>query len=106
MKSVNLLYGFVSYRQFTELIMPNKVRDGCTQPTVGMYSIHTRNKQVYLNMDPRIFFNLIFFLTHGSVHHDSMLIKRSNLMQQYADIYLLHSHSTCLGHHSTHHQEY
>ena len=47
-----------------------------------------------------------FFLTHGSVHHDSMLIKRSNLMQRYADIYLLHSHSTCFGHHSTHHQEY
>jgi hypothetical protein len=55
MRSVNLLYGFVYYRQFTEQIMPNKVRDGCTQPTVGMYSIHTRNKQVYLNMDPRIF---------------------------------------------------
>jgi len=27
-------------------------------------------------------------------------------MQQYADIYLLQSHSTCFGHHSTHHQEY
>ena len=36
----------------------------------------------------------------------SMLIKRSNLMQQYADIYSLHSHSTCFGCHSTHHQEY
>ena len=35
-----------------------------------------------------------------------MLIKRSNLMQQYADIYSLHSHSTCFGCHSTHHQEY
>jgi len=46
---------------------------------------------------------IYFFLTHGSVHHDSMLIKRSNLMQQYADIYLLQSHSTCFGHHSTHH---
>jgi len=27
-----------------------------------------------------------FFLTHGSVYHDSMLIERSNLTQQYADI--------------------
>jgi len=35
-----------------------------------------------------------------------MLIKRSNSMQQYADIYLLQSHSTCFGHHSTHYQEY
>jgi len=26
-------------------------------------------------------------------------------MQQYADIYLLQSHSTCFGCHSTHHQE-
>jgi len=32
--------------------------------------------------------------------------KWSNLMQQYADIYLLQSHSTCFGHHSTHHQEH
>ena len=32
--------------------------------------------------------------------------KRSNLTQQYADIYLLQSHSTCFGRHSTHHQEY
>ena len=35
-----------------------------------------------------------------------LLIKRSNSMQQYADIYLLQSHSTCFGRHSTHHQEY
>ena len=35
-----------------------------------------------------------------------MLIKRSNLTQQYADIYLLQSHSTCFGHHSAHHQEH
>jgi len=27
-------------------------------------------------------------------------------MQLYADIYLLQSHSTCFGCHSTHHQEY
>jgi hypothetical protein len=27
-------------------------------------------------------------------------------IQQYADIYLLQSHSTCFGCHSTHHQEY
>jgi len=30
-----------------------------------------------------------------------MLIKRRNLMQQCADIYLLQSHSTCFGCHST-----
>jgi len=35
-----------------------------------------------------------------------LLIKRSNLMQQYADIYLLQRHSTCFGCHSTHHQEH
>ena len=46
------------------------------------------------------------FLTRGSLHHESMLIKRSNLVQQYADIYLLQSHSTCFGRHSTHHQEH
>ena len=27
-------------------------------------------------------------------------------MQQYVDIYLLQSYSTCFGCHSTHHQEY
>jgi len=27
-------------------------------------------------------------------------------MQQYADVYLLRSHSTCFGRHGTHHQEY
>jgi len=32
--------------------------------------------------------------------------KNSNLMQQYADIYSLQSHSTSFGRHSTHHQEY
>jgi len=35
-----------------------------------------------------------------------MLIKRSNLMQQYADIYSLQSHCTCFGRHSANHQEY
>lgn len=40
---------------FTEQIMPNKLRDGYTQPTIGMYSIHTRSKQIPLNMDLRIF---------------------------------------------------
>ena len=39
-------------------------------------------------------------------HIISLLIKRSNLMQQYADIYLRQRHSTCFGRHSTHHQEY
>ena len=46
------------------------------------------------------------FLTRGSLHHESRLIKGSNLMQQCADIYLLQSHSTCFGCHSTHHQEH
>ena len=31
---------------------------------------------------------------------------KSNQMQQYADIYLLQSHSTCFVRHSTQHQEY
>ena len=46
------------------------------------------------------------------IHHtkikllaNSMLIKIQQ-MQQYADIYLLQSYSTCFGCHSTHHQEY
>jgi len=30
------------------------------------------------------------FKAHGSVHRNSVLIKKSNQMQQYADIYLLH----------------
>jgi len=45
-----------------------------------------------------------FFVQH--VFFLSMLIKRSNLTQQYADIYLLQSNSTCFGRHSTHHQEH
>jgi hypothetical protein len=36
------------------------------------------------------------FYTHGSVHHNSILI-RSNKTQQYAGIYLLQNHSTCFG---------
>ena len=36
------------------------------------------------------------FYIHGSVHHNSILI-RSNKMQQYAGIYLLQNHSTCFG---------
>jgi len=40
------------------------------------------------------------------INHYAMLTKRSNLMQQYADIYSLQSHATCFGCHSTHHQEY
>jgi len=49
-----------------------------------------------------------YFNRFGHLHGERfiMLIKRSNLMQQYADIYLLHSHSTCFGCHSTHHQEH
>jgi len=46
---------------FTEQVMPNKVRVGCTQPTIGIYSIHTRYKEVYLNMDTRIYFILFYF---------------------------------------------
>ena len=37
-----------------------------------------------------------FFFIHVSVHLDSEL-KRSNKMQQSADIYLLQNHSTCFG---------
>ena len=36
------------------------------------------------------------FYIHGSVHRDSILI-RSNEMQQYAGVYLLHNYSTCFG---------
>ena len=37
---------------------------------------------------------------------NTLLIKRSNLTQQSADIYLLQSHSTCFGSQSTHHQQH
>ena len=47
-----------------------------------------------------IFFNLWFRSSWFNVN------KMSNLMQQYADIYLLQSHSTYFGRHSAHHQEY
>jgi len=40
-----------------------------------------------------------------SVHRNSRL-KKSNNMQQYADIYLLLNYSTCSGVHRAHHQEY
>jgi len=36
------------------------------------------------------------FYIHGSVHCNARL-KKSNEMQQYADIYLLLNYSTCLG---------
>jgi len=36
------------------------------------------------------------FYIHGSVHHNSILI-RSNKMQQQAGVYLLWDHSTCFG---------
>ena len=36
------------------------------------------------------------FYIHGSVLRDSILI-RSNEMQQYAGVYLLHNYSTCFG---------
>ena len=39
---------------------------------------------------------VIFFYIHGSMHHNSRL-KKSNEMQQYADIYLLLNYSTCFG---------
>jgi hypothetical protein len=45
-------------------------------------------------VDPTDFKNK--FYNHGSVHHDSILI-RSNEMQQYAGINLLQNYSTCFG---------
>jgi len=36
------------------------------------------------------------FYIHGSVHRDSILI-RSNVMQQYAGVYILQNYSTCFG---------
>ena len=41
--------------------------------------------------------SMSFFCIHGSVHHISRL-KKSNKMQQCADIYLLLYYSTCFGH--------
>jgi len=41
---------------------------------------------------------------HGGKYINKMLVKIQQ-MQQYADIYLLQSYSTCFGCHSTHHQE-
>jgi len=56
------------------------------------------------------FSNLRVFPSHCSSKTTKDLYffvnKKSNQMQQYADIYLLQSHSTCFGCHSTHHQEY
>ena len=52
-----------------------------------------------------ITYNVPDFYIHGSVHRDSVLI-RSNKMQQYAGIYLLHVHSTRFGRPSRPHQEY
>jgi hypothetical protein len=37
-----------------------------------------------------------FFIIHGSVHRNSILI-RSNKMHQYVVIYLLQNYSTCFG---------
>jgi len=43
------------------------------------------------------FINFIyFFYIRGSVHRNSRL-KKSNEMQQYADIYLLLNYATCFG---------
>ena len=42
----------------------------------------------------------------GSIKCGEYVNTKSNQMQQYGDIYLLQSHSTCFGCHSTHHQEY
>jgi len=41
-----------------------------------------------------------------AVKYKTSVNKRSNLMQQFAEIYLLQSHSICSGRHSAHHQEY
>ena len=41
-------------------------------------------------------FSVLQFYICGSVHHNSRL-KKSNKMQQYADIYLLLNYSTCFG---------
>jgi len=70
------------------------------------YRINQEMKHLYLKKEKlkeQLYY--FFFKTRGSLHHESMLRKRSNLMQQCADIYLLQSHSTCFGRHSAHHQE-
>ena len=53
---------------------------------VSMYYI---NKHTYIHTH-------IFIYIHGSAHRDSILI-RSNMMQQYAGVYLLQNYSTCFG---------
>jgi len=66
-------------------------------------SIWCRNTFINKYLDMRLlffFFNSWFRASWFNVN------KRSNSMQQYADIYLPQSHSTCFGCHSTHHQEY
>jgi len=44
------------------------------------------------------------FYICSSVHRNSSF-KKSNKVQQYADIYLLLNYSTCFGRHRAHHQE-
>ena len=43
-----------------------------------------------------IYADILIFYIRGSVHRNSRL-KKSNEMQQYADIYLLLNYSTCFG---------
>ena len=71
------------------------------------YFIYNQTRAESDNENLQRFFNFVLnFKKKKKNWAGGMLIKRSNLMQQYADIYLLQSHSTCFGCHSTHHQEH
>jgi len=60
-----------------------------------------------------LFITLKFLLNKTRRHHQTkktcnfkVRLKKSNEMQQYSDIYLLLTYSTCFGPHRAHHQEY
>jgi len=64
-------------------------------PSFVLFSLHSLTSLLVMSLTEQ-----------NAVDMLSMLIKSSNSMQQRADIYLLQSHSTCFGCHSTHHQEH
>jgi len=50
---------------------------------------------------------IAYSITKGTNRHSEYNVnKKSQQMQQYADIYSLQNYTTCFGCHSTHHQEY
>ena len=53
-----------------------------------------------------LLFSFLYDNLTSDIITENSVNKRSNLMQQNADIYVLQSHSTCFGRHSARHQEY